>query len=150
MSQQYYGFRCYSPDDQKLGWLERIDRNGIVQTTLDRERLRLCKRWKTERGAKRNFAFYNRQWRDQRGGYLKIETLPDFPESKNRKYWDEANPDAIAVSKNKYDRKNPVWSFRPNSILQEWLNQERFENENNAQLIARKLEKLRKLENQGL
>ena len=48
----------------------------------------------------------------------------------------------------------PMWFFQPSSENLQWLEEERWDNddgepESNAQLINRKLEKLRKLEQQG-
>lgn len=53
-----------------------------------------------------------------------------------------------------YDKKQPIWSFRPTTENLEWLEEERWENEDgtpesNAALLNRKLAKLRKLEQQG-
>jgi hypothetical protein len=52
------------------------------------------------------------------------------------------------------DQNQHVWSFIPPLELLEWLEEERWENEQgqsetNAALLTRKLEKLRRLENQG-
>lgn len=60
----------------------------------------------------------------------------------------------IQRSKAKYDRKNPIWSFRITPELLEWLNQERWNDgdgnpETNSALVIRKLNKLMKLENEG-
>ena len=68
--------------------------------------------------------------------------------------WDEQHPDIIRQSKMKYDQKRPTWSFRPTPELKEWLEEERWDNddgtpETNAQLIIRKLNKLMKMEQQG-
>lgn len=68
--------------------------------------------------------------------------------------WDIHHPEIIKKSKAKYDRENPVWGFRPTPELREWLEEERWQDdggkrETNAELLTRKLEKLRRLENQG-
>jgi O-methyltransferase involved in polyketide biosynthesis len=68
--------------------------------------------------------------------------------------WNEKNPDVVKQSQKKYDQKRPTWSFRPPPEILEWLEEERWDDENgspetNAALVIRKLEKLRKLENQG-
>lgn len=72
----------------------------------------------------------------------------------SQKKWDKAHPEAIKEFKAKYDAENPVWSFRPPSEIREWLEEERWSDEDgkpetNAALIIRKLEKLMKLEQQG-
>jgi len=43
-----------------------------------------------------------------------------------KKLWNESNSEIIQRSKAKYDRKNPIWSFRITPELLEWLNQERW------------------------
>ncbi|MBE9071300.1 MAG: hypothetical protein IM473_15515 [Microcystis sp. M015S2] len=71
-----------------------------------------------------------------------------------KKLWNESNSEIIQRSKAKYDRKNPIWSFRITPELLEWLNQERWNDgdgnpETNSALVIRKLNKLMKLENEG-
>jgi|LakMenE01Jun11ns_1017448.scaffolds.fasta_scaffold9208751_1 hypothetical protein len=71
-----------------------------------------------------------------------------------KKLWNESNSEIIQISKAKYDRKNPIWSFRITPELLEWLNQERWNDgdsnpETNSALVIRKLNKLMKLENEG-
>ena len=68
--------------------------------------------------------------------------------------WDKNNPDKVKQSKAKYDKKNPTWAFRPTPELREWLEKERWDDENgkpetNAALVTRKLEKLMEMEYQG-
>lgn len=68
--------------------------------------------------------------------------------------WNEKNPDIVKQAQDKYNKKRPTWSFRLTPELLEWLEEERWNDndgkpENNAALVIRKLEKLRKLENQG-
>ncbi|NJO93290.1 MAG: hypothetical protein HC820_01025 [Hydrococcus sp. RM1_1_31] len=68
--------------------------------------------------------------------------------------WNEKNPDVLKQAQDKYDQKRPTWSFRPTPEILEWLEEERWDDkdgtpETNAALVIRKLEKLRKLENQG-
>lgn len=80
--------------------------------------------------------------------------MSDYTQDRN-KTWDELNPEIIKQSKKKYDKKNPIWSFRPNQEIREWLEEERGETEEgkqetNAQLLTRKLTKLMKLEREGL
>ncbi len=72
----------------------------------------------------------------------------------SQKRWDAANPEVVRESKAKYDEKNPIWSFRPTPELRKWLEEERWDDEDgkpetNAALVIRKLEKLKKLEQQG-
>jgi O-methyltransferase involved in polyketide biosynthesis len=76
------------------------------------------------------------------------------PYRETKKKWDEAHYQVIKQSKAKYDLKNPTWSFRPTEELREWLEEERWDNEDgstesNAQLLTRKLTKLMKLEREG-
>jgi O-methyltransferase involved in polyketide biosynthesis len=71
-----------------------------------------------------------------------------------RKKWNEANPEAIRRSQAKYNAKKPIWGFRPPQEIQEWLEQERWQDEQgqpepNASLVIRKLKKLMDLEQQG-
>lgn len=71
-----------------------------------------------------------------------------------KKIWNKNNSLIIKASKAKYDEKNPKWSFRLTPELKEWLEQERWDDdegkpETNAALVSRKLEKLMKLEQQG-
>jgi hypothetical protein len=78
----------------------------------------------------------------------------DFSAQSSSKTWDEQNPELIKESKANYDIKRPVWSFRPERELIEWLEEERWDDndgtpETNAQLLTRKLTKLMKLEQQG-
>lgn len=75
-----------------------------------------------------------------------------YREIKNN--WDKSNSDKVKESKAKYDKKNPVWSFRPTPEMIEWLEKERWDDsngnpENNAALLIRKLEKLMEMEYKG-
>jgi hypothetical protein len=72
----------------------------------------------------------------------------------SQKKWDENNHRKIRISKAKYDSKNPIWSFRPNQELLQWLEEERWDDndgkpETNAALLTRKLTKLMEMERQG-
>ena len=72
---------------------------------------------------------------------------------KIRSNWDRNNPDKIKKSKAEYDKKNPVWAFRPTPKMIKWLEKERWDDkdgkpETNAALVARKLEKLMEMEYQ--
>ena len=68
--------------------------------------------------------------------------------------WNEEHPEAIQRAQVEYEKKRPTWSFRPTVETIEWLEEERWDDdegkpESNASLLNRKLEKLRKLEQQG-
>ena len=156
---QFYGYRCYNSDDLPLGWFYTTDSGKDYNWTTHPAELSWCKRWKTARGAERSFDHFNKGWNFRsKGGCLKIEIMPDFeiPLSRaalRRKEWDAANSDVIKQSKAVYDRKNPVMSFRPTPELIQWLDEERWKDdekpETDAALIKRKLEKLMKMENHG-
>jgi len=154
----YYGYRCYTKEDKPLGWLYTFDSNTEYAWTD--KRLYLCKRWKTERGVKKHFDHYNKRWQlKSKGGYLKIEVMPEFSEPKhkaksNQQRWNEANRDVLYQAQDNYNQKRPIMSFRPKAELLEWLEEERTvddnaEPESDASLLNRKLEKLKKLEQQG-
>ena len=69
--------------------------------------------------------------------------------------WNEKHRLAIQRAQEEYEKKRPTWSFRPTHENLEWLEAERWDSEDgklesNASLLNRKLEKLRKLEQQGL
>lgn len=57
---QYYGYRCYDNTNKPpaLGWLYTYNNDRDMAYTNCN--LDWCKRWKTERGAKKNFDWYNR------------------------------------------------------------------------------------------
>lgn len=154
----YYGYRCYTKDEKPLGWLYTFSSNTEYAWT-DKS-FSWCKRWKTERGAKKHFDHYNSRWQSKsKGGYLKIEVMPEFAESKssaksNQQRWNEANRDKVSQSQGKYNQKCPVLSFRPTAKNLAWLEKERLTDdtgklETDAALINRKLAKLMKLEQQG-
>lgn len=68
--------------------------------------------------------------------------------------WNEEHPYVIQKAQQEYNKKRPIWSFRPTPENLKWLEEERWEGENgksesDASLLNRKLEKLRKLEQQG-
>lgn len=74
--------------------------------------------------------------------------------SETRRNWDKNNPEIIRESKAKYDQDNPVFAFRPTEELLNWLEEERWQDEqgkheSNAALLNRKLTQLMNLENQG-
>jgi hypothetical protein len=154
----YYSYRCYTQQSEPLGWLYTFDcGREYAWTNTD---LEWCKRWKTQKGAEKHFDSYNRMWEfKSKGGYLKIEVMPEFNESKssarsNQQRWNEANRDKVYQSQEKYNQKRPVLSFRPSVELLEWLEEERWTDDNDkpesdAALIHRKLTKLMKLEQQG-
>ncbi len=76
----YYGYRCYDQDNQPIGWFYTCNSdNELAFTTTNFD---WCKRWKTERGATKNLDHYNRRWQSQsKGGYLKIEVMPEVPQT---------------------------------------------------------------------
>lgn len=154
----YYGYRCYTSENEPLGWLYTFDSDTEYAWT--NKDLHWCKRWKTERGAKKHFDNYNSRWQfKSKGGYLKIEVMPEFSQSQSsakshQQLWNEANRDKVYQSQEKYNQKRPIISFRPKAELLEWLEDERWTDDNgepetDAALLNRKLEKLRKLEQQG-
>ena len=68
--------------------------------------------------------------------------------------WNEKHREAVQKAQEEYEKKRPTWSFRPTLENLEWLEQERWDDEegkpeSNASLLNRKLEKLRKLEQKG-
>ena len=75
----YYGFQCYV-DDKFLGWLYTYNQNTEIGWTA--QSIEWCLKWKTEKGATKNFDYYNSRWQHQSGGgYLKIALLPDISEN---------------------------------------------------------------------
>ncbi|MFL9456042.1 hypothetical protein AB0758_33875 [Tolypothrix bouteillei VB521301_2] len=75
----YYGYRCYDSQGEPLGWLYTFENNTEYAWTD--KNLTWCKRWKTERGARKNFNNYNSRWQfASKGGYLTIAVMPDIPE----------------------------------------------------------------------
>ena len=67
--------------------------------------------------------------------------------------WNEEHPDVVQKAQIEYNKKRPVWSFRPTPENIKWLEEERWNDngkpESDAMLLNRKLDKLRKLEQQG-
>lgn len=75
----YYGYRCYNKDAMPIGWLYTF--NNDTEYAWTNKNLDWCKRWKTEKGANKNFVLYNNRWQfKSSGGYLKIEVMPDIEE----------------------------------------------------------------------
>lgn len=65
--------------------------------------------------------------------------------------WNEEHPDVIHKAQKEYNKKRPIWSFRPTPENIQWLEEERRKNDNgkpesDATLLNRKLDKLRLLE----
>lgn len=155
MAEQYYGYQCYDNEGNPLGWL--YAHSNDTELAFTTRIFDWCKRWKTEQGAKKNFDWYNNRWHFKtKGGYLKIEVMPEIPSDpyQNQQKWQQKNPDTVQESKAKYDAGNPVWSVRLKSEIREWLEEERWADDNgipetNAALVNRKLEKLMQLERQG-
>ncbi len=153
----YYGYRCYNKDGEPLGWFYTYNNETeITWTTID---LNWCKQWKTERGAKKHFDRYNRRWRfKSSGGYLKIEVMPDIEEpesaeSRRQRLLEQWGDDITSALPNKGSNLQFL-SFHPKPEILQWLSSERDLDENGElesddTLINRKLEKLRKLEQQG-
>ena len=68
--------------------------------------------------------------------------------------WNEEHPDIVQKAQAEYNKKRPVWSFRPTPENIQWLEEERWNDDNDkpesdATLLNRKLDKLRLLEQQG-
>ncbi len=68
--------------------------------------------------------------------------------------WNEEHPDVVQKAQADYNKKRPVWSFRPTPENIQWLEEERWDDDNgkpesDGMLLNRKLDKLRKLEQQG-
>lgn len=153
----YYGYRCYTSYDEPLGWLYTFSRDAEYAWT--NKDLHWCKRWRTERGAKKHFDSYYKRWQfKSKGGYLKIEVMPDIPEpesakSRRQKLLEELGDDVAPQPQEKDDEKSPTLSFRPKPEILQWLEEQRWtyndgEPEPDTVLINRKLEKLMKLEQQ--
>jgi hypothetical protein len=144
----YYGYRCYNKNHEPLGWLYRPTATEITWTDKN---LHWCKRWKKHQTAEKYFDSYNSRWQFMsKGGYLKIEAMPEIGEpesaaSRKQKLLEEWGVD----NEIKTDKKISPISFTPTPELIEWLNEERCEHENDADLINRKLTKLIKLEREG-
>lgn len=61
--------------------------------------------------------------------------------------WQRKNKDVVKKSKADYDKKNPVWSFRPDEELRNWLEESKEnDKESNARVVIRKLNKLMNME----
>lgn len=115
---------------------------------VDAGRITDARTWKTERGAKKyleQHLLLGRQGEKLRAKWSSIEVV----EISAQQQWDRQHSDIVKQSKDNYDRKHPVISFRPKLEIAEWLNEERFADETDAELLNRKLEKLRQLECQG-
>ena len=99
---------------------------------------------------KKDVRSYMDYYRDSEGYQVEIVGVKEAPvQPTPQQRWDANHPNVIKESKAKYDADNPILSFRPTPKILEWLEEERFDNETNADLLKRKLEKLRQLESQG-
>jgi hypothetical protein len=138
----YYGYQCYSKNGEPLGWLYTF--SSDTEYAWTNRDLHLCKRWKTPKGAEKHFEQYNGRWQlKSKGGYLKIEVMPEFTESKssaksNQQLWRE------------YDQAPKVIVFKPQQEILKWLEQERCVNddgqpESDGEVLNRKLTELMKL-----
>ena len=68
--------------------------------------------------------------------------------------WQKKNRNIVKKSKAEYDKKSPVWAFRPSEELRTWLKEEKVKDENgklesNAAVVIRKLKKLMRLEREN-
>jgi hypothetical protein len=148
----YYGLRCYNKDGEALGWLYTYNDDTELVWTI--KNLDWCKRWKTERGSQKNFDRYHSRWQfKSKGGFLKIEVMPDIQQP------DKSKGSASKLLEEWGEDENvtntSVLSFHPSSEIFKWLEEERLINDRNEAesddaLINRKLDKLRKLEQQRL
>lgn len=72
-----YGYRCYNKNGEPLGWLYTYSNN--TEYTWTNKDLAWCKKWKTQRGARKQFDNCNARWKFvSKGGFLKIELMPDY------------------------------------------------------------------------
>lgn len=101
----YYGYRCYSQDGQPIGWLYTYNNDtDLAFTTTNFD---WCKRWKTERGVTKNFDYYNQRWQFQsKGGYLKIEVLPEVNQTEVSK-----NSDVAQELQQDYEQNNTIYKM---------------------------------------
>ena len=151
------GYCCYNKDGEPLGWLYTY--NNDIELVATNKYLSWCKRWKTERGAKKSFEHYNSRWQTKsKGGYLKIELMPDIAppesaESRRQRLLEQWGDDITNALPNNGSNLQFL-SFHPQPEILQWLSSERNLDENGElesddTLINRKLKKLRKLEQQG-
>lgn len=138
----YYGYRCYNKDREALGWLYTAVSEQELNAIAIENFLVWCKRWKTKRGAEKNFDYYNQRWQYKtEGGYLKIEVMPKLIDE------DEPNGENSPPSS---DKEESSWTIElDDADIIKWLNEERFDAESNQDVIMRKLRKLMNLENEG-
>jgi hypothetical protein len=72
-----------------------------------------------------------------------------YRDTKNK--WDKNNLKKVKESKAEYERKHPVFSFRPDEELRKWLEESKQnKEESNAAVVIRKLKKLMKIEKENL
>jgi hypothetical protein len=102
----YYGYRCYNRNGEALGWFYTYD-SDTAYTYTDKD-FEWCKRWKTIKGAEKNFSNYNKRWGSKNnGGYLKIEVMPESvdkesPQDRRQKLlkeWDESSKSDLTLFK---------------------------------------------------
>jgi hypothetical protein len=102
----YYGYRCYSQEGQPLGWLYTY--NNDSDLAFNTTNFDWCKRWKTQRGVAKNFDYYNRRWQFQsKGGYLKIEVMPEVTQTEVSKKSD----DVIQEVQQETEQKNTIYQM---------------------------------------
>jgi len=151
-----YGLACYNQNAEFLGWFYTYQELGYERYTWSKSTLH-SKGWKTEKGARNNLTYYQDRLNGaQKSVILKVEVMPEdsAPLKTKQQRWHEKHPGVVEESKKKYNLKRPIWSFRPTPENVEWLEQERWKDEQgkletDAALLNRKLAKLRELEQQG-
>lgn len=157
---QYFGYRCYTKDGEPLGWLYTYleDKTEKLGYTNDLRNIKRCKCWKRQSTAERYLESYNKEFNLQmKGGYIQIEVITSSETLMNKtpqQKWNEQNPKVIKSTNQRYNVNRPVISFRPPPEILEWLEEERWDDdegrpETNAALVLRKLNKLKRLEDQG-
>lgn len=157
---QYFGYHCYTPNGEPLGWLYTYVEEGTEKLayTNDLSTLKRCKYWKRKSTAEKYLEHYNKEFNFQmKGGYIQIEEMPSSENLINKtsqQKWNEQNPKVIKSTNQKYNQSRPVISFRPPTEILQWLEEERWDDEEgkpetNAALVIRKLNKLKKLEDKG-
>ncbi|HEY9811304.1 MAG TPA: hypothetical protein V6D13_18420 [Halomicronema sp.] len=131
----YYAYQCYV-NDKFLGWLYTHS-GGEISFTV--QNIEWCLKWKTEKGAQKQFDFYNGRWEHStEGGYLKISLLPDTFKSPPKH-----------INKDNYLNKDEPLTFSVKSTpeIKRWLEVERQKMPGpNSEIISRKFAEFIKLE----
>jgi hypothetical protein len=107
----YYGYRCYNKDGEPLGWLYTYSNN--TEYTWTNKDFDWCKKWKTQRGARKQFDSCNARWKFvSKGGFLKIELMP----------CDDDKPIKIQLQEDKFIRQlNQLYSIEDDDLKVEKL-----------------------------